>query len=139
MTQSGHLTIRFSKRILKSVFLRKGTRPTPTTPGRILASGDQAAEAEYREDISELITVEVKDAAVDDDVFDKRIRNVTISDVQDFYIRMKVEFWVAADISTDAVEPDELKISFEVTELFIDAETLEPLNLDEKFIHYVTL
>ena len=60
---------------------------------------------------------------------DKSIADVSLLRSSDTSIAMQIAFSEASSISSDISEPDELRVEFSLPQLFLDAETGEPLSV----------
>ena len=69
------------------------------------------------------------DGAEDQDYEDKSIAEVTLNSVTSTSLSLSISFSEPSSISSDIKEPDILLIEFLLTDLIVDAETFEPIEI----------
>lgn len=106
MSQTGQLKIEFSKPMLINNL-------------RLLTS--------IEETIKEAISVEIINGDLNEED-DKSILDVRKVGSDETSLTLQIDFNNAGSISQDISEPDELKVSFDLPSLFVDAQTGEPLD-----------
>ena len=78
-----------------------------------------------------MITVQVIDPDYDDDL-DRSIKDVAVKKLNQESLQFNIKFSDPQSISQNIIEPDLLDFDIKLPQLFVDAETLQPLNESKK-------
>ena len=65
------------------------------------------------------------------DELDKGVSGITLTDASQEHLKIKVQFSDTESITSDITDPDLLQIKILKPGLFVDAETLEPIDLPD--------
>ena len=79
-------------------------------------------------DIEEVVRIRIVDDGGDAEGADKSISSIKLDEADEYSLKMRVEFSDTDAITTDISDPDVLRIELLKPGLFVDAETLEPID-----------
>ena len=111
MSPFGSLTVSFSKAIL----------PLPLTLAPVMEAGTKRS---LQVQLENVIRMNIEDQ---DTELDKNIASVEIIEIGTTYFIVHVEFADTTAITSQLLEPDTLIVTIDMPELFVDAETGQPL------------
>ena len=84
--------------------------------------------------IDEVIRVEVDGWQLDDDMYDKTIKQVNLTVAEnDHDLAIDIQFNSPANITTDISEPDQLNVDFLLPNLILDAADNSPFESETLF------